>query len=248
MVSSHLRLLFTIAAFCTAVPAVAQTSDPGELEKLLKNGDTISFVDVNGAETRAQVERVFGGMLEFRPITPGDSSNQYRVTGDIKTFPIDQIAGVTRTDALGAGQVSVYERRDSFGSLHRRLRVGEVVRVTQRSGDETVGKVTEISPSGLVIATRKANPRDGSGRPRYEWIDARTFAPAAVEKITREAHIWDGAVKGAAIALASMLIATRGCYGCEGIGYVYLMSAGIGAGIGLGIDAAIPARAIYRRR
>jgi hypothetical protein len=111
-----------------------------------------------------------------------------------------------------------------------------------------VGKVTQVSPKGLVIALRKENPRDGSGRPRIEWDGPRSFAPTDVEKITRESHIWDGAVKGAVVALASVLIIGHGCLDCDGIGYFFALSTGIGAGIGLGIDAAIPARTIYRRR
>ena len=249
MFSSCQRLLTLAAVLSMATSAAAQTSDLSQVEKLLKTGDVVFIVDLTGSETRGRVERIADGVLEFRTVTPGDSANEYRVASDIKTLQLDQIAGLTRTDFFGSTQVPVFQRSDSFGSLHRRLKAGKVVRVTQRSGDETVGKVTEISPSGLVIATRIFNPRDGSGRPRVEWDGARPFAPAAVDKIAYEAHIWDGALKGAAIALASMLILTHDCFGrydCNGIGFFYAMSAGIGAGVGLGIDAAIPARTIYR--
>jgi hypothetical protein len=249
MVSSSRRLLLTLtAALWMAAPTAAQTSDPTQLEKLLKTGDTVTIVDASGSETRAQVVGIADGMLEFHPITPGDSSNAYLVGSDVKTFPLDQIAGLNRTDVFGALREPLYQRRDSFASLHQRLKPGQVIRITQTSGDETVGRVTEVSPTSLVILTKKTNPRDGSGRPRYEWDGARTFAPSTVEKITRESHIWDGALKGAVIALASMLIVTHDCYGCDGIGYFYALSMGIGAGVGLGIDAAIPARTIYRAR
>ena len=250
MISSYQRLLLVPATvLAIAIPAAAQTSDPGQVEKLLKTGDIVFIVDGLGSETHARIERVVDGAIEFRAITPGDVPNEYRVGSDVTTIRLEQISGLTRTDAFGSKPEPLYQRRDSFGSLNRRLKLGQVVRVTQRSGDETVGKVTEISPSGLVIATRIVNPRDGSGRPHYEWDGARTFTPAAVATIAPEAHIWDGAVKGAAIAIASMLILTHDCFGrydCNGVGFFYALSLGIGAGVGLGIDAAIPARTIYR--
>jgi hypothetical protein len=123
-----------------------------------------------------------------------------------------------------------------------------VVNVTEISGQTTTGRVTEITPTTLTVIVRKENPRDGSGRPRYEWTGERTFEVFDVEKVARPGPIWDGAVKGAAIGLIPALILTSACKGCSGNGQAATFMIGIGAGIGLGIDAAFGPKTLYRAR
>jgi hypothetical protein len=77
--------------------------------------------------------------------------------------------------------------------------------------------------------------------------DSRTFTPADVDRVQRPAPIWDGAVKGAAIAVVPVGIATLSCdCGAPPVGFVAMVG-GIGAAIGLGIDAAWGPKTLYRR-
>ena len=76
--------------------------------------------------------------------------------------------------------------------------------------------------------------------------DSRAFTPADVSRVQRPAPIWDGAVKGAVVALVPLGILTANCdCGAPPAGAVALIG-GIGAGIGLGIDAAWGPKTLYR--
>jgi len=249
MISSCPRLVsaFLLALLAMAAAAAGQTSDTSELQRRLKAGDTIIILDLNGSLTRGRVERVTNAAIDIHLMTEGATHNEYRLAAVVTSVAFDHIAELHRLDALDGRPEIVYRRSDSFGTLHERLNEGEVVRVIERSGDETVGRITEVSPSSLALIVRTDNPRDGSGRPRHEWNGPRTFTPSVVERIEKPAPIWDGAVKGAAVAALVTFLATRSiCGDCTGLAAGYVMTGGIGAGIGLGIDALIGPRRIYR--
>jgi hypothetical protein len=77
--------------------------------------------------------------------------------------------------------------------------------------------------------------------------DSRAFTPADVVRVRRPGPVWDGAVKGALIALIPLAIVTMAC-DCGSSGAdVYAAFMGTGAGIGLGIDAAFPPKTVFRR-
>jgi hypothetical protein len=250
MTHSHQLLpALVLTALSVAAPAAAQTSDPGEIQRQVKTGDIVTILDVDGSETRGRLVRIAGGVLELQLITPGEAPNTYQLASGLTEVAIERVAALNRTDPFGGRAELVYQRRDSFGTLAQRLRPGDMVQVTERSGAKTLGRVTGVSPTSLAVQMQTANPRDGSGRPRREWAGSRTFEPRLVEKIERPARLWDGAVKGAAVAAALTLMMTASTCGvgnCPGLAAGYLMTGGIGAGIGLGIDALFPAKRIYR--
>jgi hypothetical protein len=134
----------------------------------------------------------------------------------------------------------------SIANVEKKLKAGQVIIVTDSAGRTVIGKVTDLSPSTLAVLPRKSNPRDGSGRPRYEWGDEQTVDLSSVQKIARPGPIWDGAVKGAAVGLIPVFIVSR--YGCDSCGNLYASWMAIGAGIGFGIDAAFGPKTIYRAR
>ena len=247
MVSSYRRLISVVLLALLAMTAAAagQTSDATDLQQRLKSGDTIVILDVSGSLTRGRVARVTDAAIEIQVMTQGAALNEYRMATAVTGMSIDQIAELHRLD--DGRQQMLYRRADSFGTLYERLDEGEIVHVVDRSGEKTVGRVTAVSPSALVLVVRTDNPRDGSGRPRYEWNESRTLSPSLVERIEKPAPIWDGAVKGAIVAaLATFFMIQAHCADCSGVAGAYLMTSGIGAGIGLGIDALFPPRRLYR--
>ncbi len=128
-----------------------------------------------------------------------------------------------------------------------KILVGQTVLVRDLKGAETKGVVQGVDMSKLVVkygAGRLQDPRD----PSKTLDDTRTFTPAEVDRVRRPGPIWDGAVKGALIALVPVLVIAAGdCFDC-GLGPAYAGIAGIGAGIGLGIDAAWGPKTVYRNR
>jgi hypothetical protein len=126
-----------------------------------------------------------------------------------------------------------------------KIRLGQTVVVRDASGYETKGVVQSVEPSKLVVKYGVGRLPDPS-EPGKLLNDSRTFTPAEVSRVQRPAPIWDGAVKGAVVALVPLGILTANC-DCGGvpIGAVALIG-GIGAAIGLGIDAAWGPKTIYR--
>jgi hypothetical protein len=126
-----------------------------------------------------------------------------------------------------------------------KIRLGQTVIVRDASGYETRGVVQSIEPSKLVVkygAGRLPDPSD----PTRLLDDSRTFTPAEVSRVQRPAPIWDGAVKGALVAVVPVGILTMSCdCGAPPAGFVALVG-GIGAALGLGIDAAWGPKTIYR--
>ena len=127
-----------------------------------------------------------------------------------------------------------------------KIRLGQTVVVRDTSGYETKGVVESVAPSKLVIKYAFGRLPDPSD-PAKLLDDSRAFTPAEVARVQRPAPVWDGAVKGAAVALVPVGILTANCdCGAPPVGAVALIG-GIGAAIGLGIDAAWGPKTIYRR-
>lgn len=126
-----------------------------------------------------------------------------------------------------------------------KIRLGQTVVVRDSSGYETRGVVQSVEPARLVIKYgfgRLQDPAD----PGRLLNDSRTFTPAEVSRVQRPAPVWDGAVKGAVVAMVPLGILTASCdCGAPPVGAVALIG-GIGAAIGLGIDAAWGPKTIYR--
>ena len=127
-----------------------------------------------------------------------------------------------------------------------KIRLGQTVVVRDASGYETKGVVQSVEPSKLVVKYAFGRLPDPA-QPGKVLKDSRAFTPADVDRVRRPAPIWDGAVKGALVALIPLGLVTAACdCGAPGAD-VYGVFMGIGAGIGLGIDAAWGPKTIYRR-
>ena len=128
-----------------------------------------------------------------------------------------------------------------------KIRAGQTVLVRDLSGAETRGVVLSADESKLVVrygAGLLTDPTD----PTKLLDDTRVFTPAEVDRVRRPGPIWDGAVKGALVALVPIgLIASVDCYDC-GLGGAYAAILAMGAGIGLGIDALWGPKTVYRNR
>jgi hypothetical protein len=129
-----------------------------------------------------------------------------------------------------------------------KIRVGQTVLVRDLAGAETKGVVQSADRSKLVVKYGVGvlkDPRD----PAKLLDDTRVFTPAEVDRVRRPGPIWDGAVKGAAIALVpALLVMAIDCYGSCGLGGVAGAIVGIGAGAGIGIDALWGPKTVYRNR
>lgn len=127
-----------------------------------------------------------------------------------------------------------------------KIRLGQNVVVRDASGYETKGVVQSVEPSKLVVKYAFGRLPDPAA-PGKVLNDSRTFTPAEVVRVQRPAPIWDGAVKGAIVAVVPVGILTASCdCGAPPAGFVVLVGS-IGAAIGLGIDAAWGPKTIYRR-
>lgn len=147
------------------------------------------------------------------------------------------LAIVAFTHATAAGQ----------GFDTNKIRVGQTVLVRDLTGAEIKGIVQSADMSKLVVkygVGRLQDPTDSS----KTLDDTRTFTPADVDRVLRPGPIWDGAVKGALVALIPVtVIGLAECYGCD-LGGALVAITAIGAGIGIGIDAAWGPKTVYRNR
>lgn len=127
-----------------------------------------------------------------------------------------------------------------------KIRVGQTVLVRDFTGAETKGVVQSAEMSKLVVKYGVGRLHDPSD-PSRPLDDTRAFTPAEVERVRRPGPIWDGAIKGAAVALVPVLLIGSACSGCDLGGPMAAITA-IGAGIGIGIDAAWGPKTVYRNR
>jgi hypothetical protein len=127
-----------------------------------------------------------------------------------------------------------------------KIRVGQTVLVRDLTGAEIKGIVQSSDISKLVVKYGVGRLQDPSD-PSRTLDDTRTFTPADVDRVRRPGPIWDGAVKGALVALVPVLLIAGDCHGCQ-LGSAYATITAIGAGIGIGIDAAWGPKTVYRNR
>ena len=148
---------------------------------------------------------------------------------------------------LCPGLAGAQTQSERFERLQSRAHPGQLIILTDNTGQKVVGKVSEISASALVIDVRTERARDGSGLPRYSFGQMKRFEADDILRVSKPGPIWDGAIKGAAVGLVAMALALSSLSSCTGCGPLYLTGAGIGAGIGLGVDAAFGPKTLYRR-
>jgi hypothetical protein len=115
----------------------------------------------------------------------------------------------------------------SFDQLPVRLKVGQMVSVTDTAGAEQKGKILDLSPTALTLAV------DGT---RHEFPAARV---SAIKKRQRDSLL-NGALIGLAVGVGVTVLAASACEDDLGDCYVMglLIFGGIGTGAGIGIDLA----------
>jgi len=130
--------------------------------------------------------------------------------------------------------------QDTFGNLSDKVRKGQKIIVLDEQGAVTEGIVEDVSSSTLVVNYFRGRVPDPS------LNTTRTFRPGDVRKVQKPAHLWDGAIKGAAVGLIPALVALGiDCYDC-GVGGFAAFSIGVGAAAGVGIDALFGPKTLYR--
>jgi hypothetical protein len=131
----------------------------------------------------------------------------------------------------------------SFDQLNTRVRVGDVVWVTDAQGRQVTGMIRELHDASLTL--------DGDGTARYEADRVRLIQRRT--KSVGKAALW-GLFIGGAAGMLLVVVATPGeCVSdCIGRGWEIGLGAGacggIGAGVGAAVRAALPARRkeVYR--
>jgi len=128
----------------------------------------------------------------------------------------------------------------NFYNLPDKVKPGQAIIVIDERGAEIRGKVEEVSGSKLVL-------NYGHGAIDPSLPTSRTFTPGEVQKVLKPGHLWDGAVKGAVIAVIPIIVlaASEDCFDC-GWGQAAVTTGLIGAGIGVGIDALFGPKTVYR--
>ena len=123
--------------------------------------------------------------------------------------------------ALFPGDIRAQTVARSFEELQSILKMGQTVVVTDDSGRQTKGRLTDVSPSALVVSTP----------------DTRTFAEGTVEKIRSPDSLSNGVLIGAAIgaglATWDYLIDPSE----PGNAAIFAVAIGLGTATGAGIDA-----------
>ena len=144
--------------------------------------------------------------------------------------PVSQaiLALVVSLVVVAPGRAAAQEPVKSFEHLNTRLKVGDTVWVTDTSGREVKGKLSELTPSSLTLS--------GGGQVRtLQGPDVR----AVVERPRDSLKFGTLLGLGIGVGIGVGLVAAVG----EADGSVFLgisMLGAMGAGIGAGIDAAIP--------
>jgi hypothetical protein len=133
----------------------------------------------------------------------------------------------------------------TFATLPDKIRVGQIVLVTDATGRETKGKVTSVSGTALTLATTRTVVVVAPGRARDDWSGSETFTPGGVTRIRRPGPVWDGAVKGLVTGIGIPLL--FGAWREPSIlPPLFLFAGGIGGAIGFAIDAAFGPATVYR--
>jgi len=233
MLSESRRLVSVLfLAILLVVPRIARAQSIAEsfdqLQKLLKADDVVVVINNGGTQTTGRVTEVTSNSLTITAMTP-EGRATWRTSGT-QTFAGSDVALIHRSDLSTDARVLVYTAKGPFQPLQGRLKVGQQALVLTSSGRTISGKVTELSPSSLVLTNGTIK----------QIVDA-----AEVAIVKKPGPIWDGAVKGGAIGLVTMWLALSGCHGC-GNGQAAAMGMGVGAAIGLGIDAAVGPKTIYK--
>ena len=232
MLSESRRLVSALFLATLLVPCLARAQSVAEsfdqLQKLLKADDVVVVTSNGGTQTTGRVTEIASNSLTITVMT-SEGRATWRTSGT-QTFAGSDVALIHRSDLSTDARVLVYTANGPFQPLQGRLKVGQKALVLTSSGRTISGRVTELSPSALVLTNGTIK----------QIVDA-----SEVAIVKKPGPIWDGAVKGGVIGLVAMWVLLSPCHGC-GNGQFAMLGMGVGAAIGLGIDAAFGPKTIYK--
>lgn len=135
---------------------------------------------------------------------------------------------------------------DSLAGLEGKLKVGQIVVVTEETGRQITGKVAEVSASSLVLL-RKERKVDARGAEHEAWSARETLLEPTVRRIVHRDSLLNGTLSGLAAGVATFWIALQTdscapfpydlCFNSHGI-FPLLVYPTAGAIAGALIDAA----------
>jgi len=163
----------------------------------------------------------------------------------LRTFTVAHVAVAVVVILVGVGVPSAVSAQvpvSSFEQVATKVKTGDTVYVTDSTGTEYKGKLSDVSVSSLTLQT--------DGTPRQ-------FLAATVTMVRRQQRdsLKNGLFIGLGIGAAIGVLGAATCSGGDSSdcnasarGLFALTSAGIGVGLGVGIDALVPGKKalIYR--
>jgi hypothetical protein len=137
-----------------------------------------------------------------------------------------------------APATALAQTAQSFEDVQRRVKTGQTVRVTERTGQQTTGKVAEVSPSSLTLVTEETT-RDAAGNERRTWTGRRTFVEATISELRRPNSVVNGALIGAGVGAGLSLWDYLIDPSEPGNAAITAVLVGVGLAAGAGIDALV---------
>jgi hypothetical protein len=165
-----------------------------------------------------------------------------RKVAGMKTIRIVMMLGLCTVVPLAAAAQGI---ATSYQELRLLVRVGDKVTVTETSGQQVSGKITDLSAASLALMV--------DGRPR-QWAETEVATISQRRSDSLANGAWIGLVSGAALPAIGLAIAVSqddyddDISGGEAAALIAVY-AGLGAAVGVGIDALISRRqVIFERR
>jgi hypothetical protein len=137
--------------------------------------------------------------------------------------------GMLVTVLLGLAPDAAFAQKvaRTFDELQGRVLLGETVKVVDRDGQATRGKLLRLTATEITLRTAAGE----------QIIEGGNVAEV---KARRSGPLWNGAVIGAAVPTAAgIAILAADNVTCDNCAPAFLLWAGIGAAIGVGIDALV---------
>jgi hypothetical protein len=192
---------FVVAVMLFPGSARAQTVAQSfeELQRILKAEDVVVVIDRADQQSTGRVAEVSASSLVLVLVIAEKTPEGLAIwtSGARRTFTADAVAEIWRSDLSGEKGARVYRAPARFQDLQRTLKVGQTVRVTDVSGQQTSGRVEDVSASSLTVLTPATLQRLTPAT-----LQRRTFAEATVERISTVDRLRNGTLIGMAIGIA----------------------------------------------
>jgi len=153
----------------------------------------------------------------------------------LRTFEVTLAVGLMTLVAGMPHAAWAQVSASSFDQLGTTVKVGDTLYVTDATGREHKGKVTELSASSLTLQTGGVS---------------RDFPAGSITAIARRRHdsLLTGALIGAGAGVFAGWLQGKGAeawdFEMPNEAAYYALFAGMGAGVGIAVDAAIPGKKV----